>query len=119
MFIFYVMSLRFATNVMYIRAHSNRTQVFELWVRASTPLVYRSKFWVLFQVRFSAVRCGTKQRSGGSLDVQSCHVSDFRGKIELSVSFFWPQVIANTIKRMCMVVVGVDVVVSAYITVDL
>lgn len=26
-------------------------QIFELWVRASTPLVYRSKFWVLFQVR--------------------------------------------------------------------
>lgn len=26
-------------------------KIFELWIRASTPLVHRSKFWVLFKVR--------------------------------------------------------------------
>lgn len=46
--------------------HRNRNQVFELWVRASTPLVYRSKFWVLFQVRCGAVRCNATQHWGTS-----------------------------------------------------
>eukprot|EP00752_Nemacystus_decipiens_P011001 g9775.t1 len=40
---------RVAAKQRKARVDELRAQVFELWVRASTPLVYRSKFWMLFQ----------------------------------------------------------------------
>ncbi|CAN0123736.1 unnamed protein product [Discosporangium mesarthrocarpum] len=40
---------RLAAKERAVRVSELRAQVFELWVRASTPLIYRSKFWVLFK----------------------------------------------------------------------